>query len=172
MEKTVDWFTKKDNIKIILVIVLAIVLLVVLKNRMSGEKDAEKTAASPAIYKTAADTPVPFQKRTSVKTSLKRNRGEQNMKADTVKSPPFLERDLFSYRNTGTRPKRNAEPLEGVDLVLTATIIDEQGAIAIIGNEVLRTGEMVQGMRVTAIENKEVVLSKGRNQYVLRIKED
>lgn len=165
MKKTVDWLSKRDNIKIVLVLVLSLVLIVVLKIRMSGGKDADKSATSPETYKTAAETHADM--------ALKQEPvGARPMTDDTLKPPPFLKRDLFSYRNPGTNPTRKAEQMEEENLELTATIINGQSAIAIIGNKVLGIGESVNGFEVRAIKNNEVTLVKGEKKYIMRMIRD
>lgn len=167
MEKTANWFSKSDNMKIVLVAALSLVLVVVLMMRMSGDKDAEKPATPAETYNTAAETPAPFQKQTRDDNA---NRRVEPMKADTMKPPLFLKRDLFSYRMSKNSSKRD-EGGSAPDLELNATITDDGEPLAIIGNEVFGTGEMVKGFRVTQIKNNEVILSKENRQYVIRISE-
>ena len=151
---------------------MAIVLVVVLKNRFSG-KGVNTSGSSEARYEREMEP----RNQESVKRRNRRIGGKaqarlKKVEFNAVKPPAFLKRDLFSSRNPGNTPKRMAEQIEKVNLELTATIIDGTGALAIIGNEVLGMGDMIKGLRVTAIKANEVILSKGKRQYVLRIKDE
>ena len=169
MQKSVNWFSKKDNIKLVFVAVLSIVLIVVLKAGMSGGKDAESSAASPEIYNTAEGTPAPFIKQTRVDRPLKRKSGKsKTLDASTLKAPPSLKRDIFSFRLSKNSSKRE-EVRRGPDLELNATITDERQPLAIIGSEVLGIGDVVKGYTLTEIKNHEAVLSRDGEHYTLRM---
>jgi hypothetical protein len=172
MDTIKNWCSNKENLKIVIMIAMAIILLVILKNRFT-EKAVHTSDASAAGYETASaslsqDAARGYKARIPAKRPARPNKGM----VQGLKPPPFLKRDLFASRKPGTNPTRMAEHVEEVNLELTATLIDGQGALAIIGNEVLGMGEMIQGFRVTAIKKNEVILSKGTKQYVLRIKEE
>jgi hypothetical protein len=172
MDKIKKWCSNKENLKILFMIVMAIILLFVLKKRFGGT-GAENPDSSAAHYENRVEA----QSEIAVAGYDKRvpTRAPDRSKTAQLKDPepsPFLKRDLFSSRYSELNPKRNAEEVEKVDLELKATIIDGQGALAIIGKEVLVTGEKINGLRVTAIKENEVVLSKGKKRYVLRIKEE
>ena len=172
MDTIKNWCSNKENVKIVIMIGMAIILLVILKNRFA-EKTVHTSDTSAAGYETklaslSQDAAQRYNARIPAKTPARLNKGM----VQGLKPPPFLKRDLFSSRNIGTNPTRKAEHVEEVNLQLTATIVDGQGALAIIGNEVLGMGDMIQGFRVTAIQKNEVILTKGKKQYLLRIKEE
>ena len=172
MDNLKKWCSNKENIKILIMIGMAIILIVVLKNRF-GETSAEKSDSSAVGHETGMEAQnqagtLAYDKRIPEKTPAR----SQKVKFNRFKQPPFLKRDLFSSGNPVFKPIRKTEQMDGSNLELTATIIDGQGALAIIGNEVLGMGEMVNGLRVTAIKKNEVILSKGKKQHVLRIKEE
>jgi len=172
MDNIKNWCSNKENIKILFMIGMAIILLVILKIRFGG-KAVHTSGSSVAGYEAEMKTPV----QDSVRVDNKKMPERAPARAENVmyrgpKPPPFLKRDLFTSRNPVTKPKRKTGKVEKVNLELTATIIDGQGALAIIGNEVFGMGDMVQGLRVTSIKKNEVVLSKGKRQHVLRLKEE
>jgi len=172
MSNIKNWCSNKENIKILIMIGMAIILIVVLKNRFGGTS-AEKSDSSKVRYETGMESQAQAATRDNYKRIPEKSpERSQKVKFSGLKPPPFLKRDLFASRIPVTNPKRKAEQMEEVKLELTATIIDGQGALAIIGNEVLGMGEMVNGLRVTAIKKNEVILSKGKKQHVLRIKEE
>jgi hypothetical protein len=172
MDNIKNWCSNKENIKLAVMIGMDIIFVFVLKSRFSGK--AVITSDSAAISK---ETEMESLSQDSVRGHNTRVQEKEpaQLTAVTVhdlKPPPFLKRDLFSSRNPEIKPKREAAQMEAANLELTATIIDDQGALAIIGNEVLGIGEMVMGLHITAIKNNEVILSKGKRQHVLRIKEE
>ena len=172
MEHLKNWCSNKENIKLLIMIGMAIILLIILKIRF-GAKAVHTPDTSSAHYETGTASIT----QDAVRGYIKRIPEKAPARSEKVmyhglKPPPFLKRDLFFSRTTGTKPNRKAEHMEEVNLKLTATIIDGQGALAIIGNEVLGMGEMVEGLRVTSIKNNEVILSKGKRRYVLRITEE
>lgn len=171
MENIKNWCSNKENIKILVMIGMAIILVVILKIRF-GEKAVHIPDTSAAHYKTGTELQTKDSVREYSKTIHERPpaRSEKVVFHD-LKPPPSLKRDLFFSRKPGTKPIGKEEHVEEVKLELTATIIDGQGALAIIGNEVLGMGEVIEGLRVTSIKKNEVVLSKGKRQYVLRIRE-
>lgn len=172
MDTVRNWLSKKENIKILFMIAMAIVLVVILKNRF-GAQAVHTSDSSVAGYEAEKETPALDSVKVDNKRMPERTPARtKNVIYQGLKPPPFLKRDLFASRKPVTIPKRKAEPVEKVNLKLTATIIDSQGALAIIGNEVFGMGDMVQGLRVTSIKNNEVVLSKGRKQHVIRIEEE
>jgi hypothetical protein len=172
MENIKKWCSNKENIKILFMIGMAILLIVVLKHRFSGNsaKTSDSSAVSHETVMKAQtqDGTGGFDKRIQDKAPAR----SQTVKFNGLKSPPFLKRDLFYSGNPEIMPIRKAGQMERNNLELTATIIDDQGALAIIGNEVLGMGEMIKGFRVTAIKNNEVILSKGEKQHVLRVSEE
>ena len=167
-----NWCSNKENIKILIMIGMAIILMVILKIRFSGKavhiSDSSAAGNEAGIESLTQDSAGGNNSRIPEQAPAR----SQKVIFHSPKPPPFLKRDLFSSRNPGTNPKRKAEQTKEVNLELTATIIDGQGALAIIGNEVLGMGDTVKGLRVTAIRKNEVVLSKGKRQYILRIKEE
>jgi hypothetical protein len=163
------WCSNKDNIKILFMIGMAIILIFVLIHRFGGN-GTQTSDASMAPHKTGIDSQAQASVPKYIQTMPYKKRSEK-MVSYGQKPPPFLKRDLFFSRKIRNNPIRNGER-EELNLELTATIIDSQGAVAIIGNEVLGMGEIVEGLRVTSIKNNEVILSKGKAQYVLRIKEE
>jgi hypothetical protein len=172
MENIKNWCSNKENIKILIMIGMAIILLIILKIRFGAKAD-HTPDASAARYETGTESLT----RDSVREYIKRIPEKPPARSEKVmshglKPPPFLKRDIFFSRTTGTELTRKAEHVDEVKLELTATIIDGQGALAIIGNEVLGMGEVVKGLRVTSIKNNEVTLTRGKRQYVLRIKEE
>jgi hypothetical protein len=171
MENIKNWCSNKENIKILVMIGMAIILMVILKISFGG-KAVQTSDSSAAHYETGTESLTQDSAREYIKripeTAPARSK---KLMFRGLKPPPFLKRDLFFSRTTGTKPTRKAEHVEEVKLELTATIIDGQGALAIIGNEVLGMGEVIKGLRVTSIKKNEVILSKGKKQYVLRIKE-
>ncbi len=172
MDKIKHWCSNKENIKILVMIGMAIVLVVILKIRFGG-KAVHTSDASVAGYKAGMETAAQDSVRAENRRMPERAPARiENVMFRGPKPPPFLKRDLFSSRNLVTKPKRKAKKVEKVDLDLTATIIDGQGALAIIGNEVFGMGDMVQGLRVTSIKNNEVTLSKGKRKHIIRIKEE
>ncbi len=172
MNNMKSWCSNKENIKIICMVGLAIVLVVVLIHRFSAK--AVNTSDSPAAEYQRGMEPLTGNSAREYKTRMPERTPSRSKKVmfNGVKPPALLKRDLFASRNTGNSPKRTTEQIEAVHLELTATIIDGAGALAIIGNEVLGMGDRVKGMRVTAIKENEVTLSKGKRQYVLRIKDE
>ena len=169
MEDIKKWCSDKENLKIVFMVIMAIVLVFILKIRFSGKGEVSSATAQEEniIMPTqAADSNIIQRKVTRTPAP----RGSRVFQ--TAKAPPFLERDLFSSRISASVPKRKGEHVEQVELELTATIIDSQGALAIIGNDVLAIGDMVQGYQVTSIKKNAVLLSKGKRQHELRIKED
>jgi hypothetical protein len=172
MDKIKIWCSNKENIKILLMIGMAIILVVILKNRFGGT-EAEKSDSSEASYENRMEPQTEIAiggydkgipKRAPARSKTTKLKGPE--------PPPFLKRDLFFSRYSELNPKIKGEEMEDLNLELTATIVDGRGALAIIGNEVLEMGEMVNGLRVTAIKNNEVILSKGKRKYVLRINEE
>jgi len=91
---------------------------------------------------------------------------------DMLNPPPSLKRDIFSAGKWWQNPRLKSEKMGEGKLQLKATIIDDQGTIAIIDDEVLGVGESVKGLKITAIKNNEVLLSKGRQRYILRMNEE
>lgn len=166
-------FSKKENIKIAVMLGLAVVLVIVLVKRFSGGRADEQPFSAEAGHEQIVMPQLQKVKRDYNKATVKRAAVNwKNMKSYSPKAPPFLTRDIFNSRNRDISPKRKAERVKEVPLELTATIVDDQSALAIIGSEVLVTGDTVKGFRVTAIKNNEVVLSKGKRRYVLRISEE
>jgi hypothetical protein len=164
MKITADWFLKKDNIQLLLVVVLSIVLIVVFKNRMSGGKDIEKAAASPVTHNTAPGTPVTVQDKALKSEAV----DSKSLKASELKAPPSMKRDIFSFRISENSSKREVVK-SGPDLKLNATITDDGEPLAIIGSEVLGIGEMVKGFTVITINNNEAVLLRNGKHYTLRM---
>jgi len=172
MDNIKNWCSNKENIKILFMIGMAIILLVILKIRFGG-KAVHTSGPSVAGYEAEMKTPVQDSVRVDNKKMPERAPARtENVMFRGPKPPPFLKRDLFTSRNPVTKPKRKTGKVEKVNLELTATIIDDQGALAIIGNDVFGMGDMVQGLRVTSIKKNEVILSKGKKQHVLRLKEE
>jgi len=172
MDNIKNWCSNKENIKLVVMIGMAIVLLVILKIRFS-EKAVPASDSSAVRYETGIESLPQDSVRVDNRRMPERAPAQsENVMFQNPKPPPSLKRDLFSSRNPGTKPKRKAGQVEKANLELTATIIDGQGALAIIGNDVFGMGDMVQGLRVTSIKNNEVILSKGKKQHVIRIKEE
>ena len=172
MDNIKNWCSNKENIKLAIMIGMAIIFVFVLKSRFSGKavitSDSSVLSNETQIESLHQDSVRGYNTRMQEKTPARL----KEMNDHDLKPPPFLKRDLFSSRNPEIKPKREAAQMEAANLELTATIIDDQGALAIIGNEVLGIGEMLMGLRITAIKNNEVILSKGKSQHVLRIKEE
>jgi hypothetical protein len=172
MEDIKKWCSDKENLKIVFMIFMAIILVVILKIRLGGkaeQKDVSPTSAHKTEVTATSQSPArEIKQRKMVRTPVRTgSRAFQGTKA-----PPFLERDLFSSRKSPSVPTRKGEHVEQVELELTATIIDNQGALAIIGDDVFAIGDMVQGYQVMSIKNNEVVLSKGKRQYVFKFNEE
>lgn len=153
-------------------IFMAIVLVVILKIRFAGT--SEHSEVSPSAAQKIEVTAIPqspssdISRNKMVRSPVQTGRGT----FQGTKAPPLLERDLFSSSKSPSVPTRKGEHAEQVELELTATIIDSQGALAIIGDDVLAIGDMVQGLQVTSIKKNEVVLSKGNKQYIFKLNED
>ncbi len=131
------------------------------KERTAAGADAGKkqpVIATKAANREKAETLVPVN--------------SEHTEVDNLKPPSSLKRDLFSSGRSMDKVKRNPDKKELKNLELKATIIDGQDPLAIIGDEVLGIGGSVEGLKVTAIKNNEVTLSKGGSQYILRMKKE
>ncbi len=93
----------------------------------------------------------------------------KTIKYDNLQPPPYLTRDIFSFRNSGDNSIRSSDGIIPDNLELNATIIDDGEPLAIIGNKVMGIGEFVNGLEVREIKNNEVVLAKGEQKYILRM---
>jgi len=55
------------------------------------------------------------------------------------------------------------------DLVLTGIMWEENNAVVVINDQILKEGDMILGFRIASIAKGEVLLTKGNQRYVLRL---
>jgi len=155
-----NWLSNKNNLKIVIMAGLAILLIFVLKYRFFQGQEAGDQAASTQTH----DSSLEYETRAANLES-----DPTIMEFDDLKPPPSLETDIFSSGNAEYNPGEEAKEMEVDKLELRATIIDDQGALAIIDDDVLRIGEFIKGLQVRTIKNNEVMLSRGEKNYTMSV---
>ncbi|MBI5740453.1 MAG: hypothetical protein HZA16_07000 [Nitrospirae bacterium] len=151
--------------KIIIMAGLAVVLVFVLAHRFfSGQGKDDEAHASPA-HEDGMNSETPA-------AALKSSLDDLKTAEFDDEAPPSLGRDIFSSGDTVYGPTEQAEEAEYETLQLKATIIDDQGALAIIDDEVMRIGQSIKGLQVRTIKNNEVILSRGEKNYTMKVTEE
>ncbi len=168
MINIINWCTKKENVKIIFMLGLAVILLIALQHLFSRGKETHKADSSEAMYENRMESQTQAAKRIKDEKMLKSSNAK-TIKYDNLQPPPYLTRDIFSFRNSGDNSIRSSDGIIPDNLELNATIIDDGEPLAIIGNKVMGIGEFVNGLEVREIKNNEVVLAKGEQKYILRM---
>lgn len=147
----------------IVVFICVIVLLFWLNVRQRG-------LSKPAGH---ADSAPPAQK------NAEKTDGKETTAADeyrklmdlvkTVQTPAQgpLEGDPFLKFNAVILTKDT--PLEINQLKLTGIIIEEDGPVALINDQILRAGDVISKFQIEEIRQNEVLLKRGTDKFVLRL---
>jgi hypothetical protein len=157
---------KKERIKYVIVGVLSLVLVAGVYFRLiRGRTGKAPGAAAPAVAASPLEIP---QVRIDPPEQWK---GPESILQEFLPDPM---RNLFSPPK---KPARKEEDPSGEETTLEAartlqlkgTIVGVKGAIAIIGERFVRTGEWIGPYRVARIGKSSVVLEAGNREVVLEI---
>jgi hypothetical protein len=165
-------FSNKENIKIAVMVGLALVLIIVIAKRFSNSGTDEPVSAVAGHEQIEMHEQQNVKRQYSKAPFKKTAMKSENIKLFNSEAPPFLTRDLFNSRIRDIIPKREKEQVKEVPLELTATIIDGNGELAIIGDEVLGIGDEVKGFTIKEVRNNEVLLARDGDLYTLGVKDE
>lgn len=162
----------KANMEKAMVVVLAMVLLFVLKGRFFGGRP---TVSGPAPGVVVSAAPVPV--RSAIVQRVVADRGRAPKEARTPVNgqrnemlQASMKRDLFTPLGAVYEAEKRArEKTDSREPQLEAILFDVTDPMAIINNQVVGVGAVIDQYTVIHVGEKEVVLAHGDSKRVLRI---
>lgn len=112
---------------------------------------------------------------------------EPKMKIERIELPPSqpekinppdieieIKKEEETMPNPFSSPLTNVQPEENLPeskaLTVSGIIYQDERAAAIINNEIVRVGDVIDGREVVAIKGKSVVVKEANVQYILRMR--
>lgn len=147
----------KKKIILLVALLMLLVLILVLRKPIHRKAKVASTPKVPSLAEPPKPPPAPEEALPSLE--IRRVKGPVSWGRD-----PFLSPLVKGVPDEKT-PKAGA-------LILTGIVRDEKSATAIIGDYIVKVGDIINGKRVMSIKKDEVVLREGKDKEILKLEEE
>ena len=164
---------KNKRAKTYIVIGLALVLMVVVYFRF-----IDKKKVTPAVSRISAPAASPRFDIPQIKIpDLQNAQSRESLSKESMRAPirdifaPLKLKKKVKIRPTRRKSSKVKSKPPGPKPKLTGTIVGEERAVAIINDQFVHTGDWIGEYKVVRIGEKEVLLSYGTREIVLKMGE-